>query len=133
MTRKATHRIRLVLLFAAALSLGLHCAVMQVVGWANMAVEFSGKASWSEALVMTFDGKHPCELCKLVEQEMNQPDSDQKSAPESKAELKLPPVVCWVDGIRLLPLGHDSLSLVEQDDRSRPRRERPPLPPPRTA
>lgn len=131
MTGKATPRVRLLLLLVAALSLGLHFAVVQVVGWVNMTVEYSHTASLSEALVMTFDGKHPCELCKLVEKEMGQPDSDQKRAPESKTELKLPPVVCWVDGIGILPLAHEPLPLVKRDERAAVRRERPPLPPPR--
>ena len=131
MTRQAIHHARLLLLLAAALSLGLHYAVVQVVGWVNMTVEYSHKAPFSEALVMTFDGKHPCELCKLVEQEMGKDTPDDPRTPEHKAELKLPPVVCWVDGIRLLPPSHESLPWEKRDDSARFRRERPPLPPPR--
>ncbi len=131
MTRKALHRVRLVLLLVAALSMGLHYAVIQVVGWVNMTVEYSQTAPLSEALVMTFDGKHPCELCKLVEKELGHAEQDDQRAPEKKTELKLPPVVCWVDGIQLLRLSHERLPLVKWDDSARYRRERPPLPPPR--
>jgi hypothetical protein len=131
MTRKALHRVRLVLLLVAALSMGLHYAVVQVVGWVNMTVEYSQTAPLSEALVMTFDGKHPCELCKLVEKELGHTEQDDQRAPEKKAELKLPPVVCWVDGIQLLRLSHELLPSVKWDDSARYRRERPPLPPPR--
>ena len=132
MTRKALHRIRLVLLLVAALSLGLHYAVVQVVGWVNMTVEYSQTAPLSEALVMTFDGKHPCELCKLVEKELGHAEQDEKRAPETKVELKLPPVICWVDGIQLLHLSHAPMPVAKRDERARFRRERPPLPPPRT-
>lgn len=131
MTREALHRVRLVLVVVAALSLGLHYAVVQVVGWVNMTMEYSQTAPLSEALIMTFDGKHPCELCKLVEKELGNAEHDDKRAPETKAELKLPPVICWVDGIQLLPLSRELLALMTRDDRARFRRERPPLPPPR--
>ncbi len=131
MTRKTLHRIRLALLLAVAISMGLHYAVVQVVGWVNMTVEYSRTVPISEALVMTFDGKHPCELCKLVENELKKSAQDDKRAPEKKTELKFPPVVCWVDGIPLLCGSYESLFTVKSDDCARFRRERPPLPPPR--
>ena len=131
MTRKTLHRIRLVLLLTAALSMGLHFAVIQMVGWASMTVEYSQKAPLSEALRMTFDGKHPCEICKLVEKEIGQHDPDQKRAPDPKPQLKLPPVICWVDEIKLVHCACLVFDITMSDNRARPRHERPPLPPPR--
>lgn len=131
MTRKTLHRIRLVLMLTAALSIGLHFAVIQMVGWVSMTVEYSQKAPLSEALRMTFDGKHPCEICKLVEKEMSQSDPDQKRTPDLKSELKLPPVICWLDEIQLIPRPHLFLDIAMADARARPRRERPLLLPPR--
>ena len=131
MTRKALHRVRLVLLLVAALSMGLHYAMVQMVGWVSMTVELSQSAPLSEALAMTFDGKHPCELCKLVEQELKKSGQNDERAPDKKTDLKLPPVICWTDGIRLLRLSREPLSVIKLDDRARFKRERPPLPPPR--
>ncbi len=131
MTRNALHRVRLVLVLVAALSMGLHYAVVQMVGWVNMTVEYSRTAPLSEALAMTFDGKHPCELCKLVEKELKNSDQDDKRAPEKKMELKLPPVICWTDAIRLLGRSYRPCTWAKQDDRAGSRRDRPPLPPPR--
>ncbi len=131
MTRKALHRVRLVLVLVAALSMGLHYAVVQMVGWVNMTVEYSRTAPLSEALAMTFDGKHPCELCKLVEEELKNSDQDDKRAPEKKMELKLPPVICWTDAIRLLRRSYQPCNWAKQDDRAGSRRDRPPLLPPR--
>jgi hypothetical protein len=131
MTRKTFHLIRLVLLLVATLTMGLHYAVVQMVGWVNMTVEYSQSAPLSEALVMTFDGKHPCELCKLVANELGKSDQDDRRAPEKEVELKLPPVICWTGGMKLLSRSHRSLTFVKLDDRARFRRERPPLPPPR--
>jgi hypothetical protein len=133
MTRKALQLVRLVLLLVAASSLGLHYALVQMVGWVNMTVEYSQTAPFSEALAMTFDGDHPCELCKLVEKELGNAEQDERRTPENKAEQQLPPVVCWVDGLQLLRLSPAPLPLVRWDDRARFRRERPPLLPPRMA
>jgi hypothetical protein len=131
MTRRTLYRTRFALLLVVALSMGLHYAVVQMVAWVNMTVEYSQTMPMSEALVMTFDGKHPCELCKLVEKELGNSESDGKSTPEKKQELKFPPVISWVDGIPLLCGSFEFLFTVESDDRARFRRERPPLPPPR--
>jgi hypothetical protein len=111
--------------------MGLHYALVQMVGWVNMTMEYSRTAPLSEALAMTFDGKHPCDLCKLVEKELKNSNRDDKRAPEKKMELKLPPVICWSEAIRLFRRSHQSLSMVKLDDRARFRCERPPLPPPR--
>jgi hypothetical protein len=57
---------RLLLVFTLMLSLGLHWTVLQSVAWLGMTVSFSRTGSLTEALLKTFDGKHPCELCIFV-------------------------------------------------------------------
>ena len=47
-------------------SLGLHWAILQSAAWVGMAVSYSKSAPLKEALVKTFDGEHPCKLCKVV-------------------------------------------------------------------
>ncbi len=38
--------------------------------WVGMAISYSqDSSSFSEALAKTFDGKHPCKLCKFVAEE----------------------------------------------------------------
>lgn len=49
-----------------ALFLGVHWFALQSVGWASMLVSRSQTAGWQEAVRTTFDGEHPCEVCKLV-------------------------------------------------------------------
>lgn len=59
------------------LSLGLHWAVLQTVAWAGMLVAYSQASNVREAISRTFDGKHPCPLCKAIErgrQEEKSPD-----------------------------------------------------------
>jgi hypothetical protein len=52
---------------ALTFSLGLHWAFLQTVAWVGMAISYSQDAPLAEALVKTFDGQHPCKLCKIVE------------------------------------------------------------------
>jgi hypothetical protein len=40
--------------------------VLQSVAWAGMIVSYSEKAPLKMALAETFDGKHPCPLCKAI-------------------------------------------------------------------
>ena len=57
---------KLLLVATLTCSLGLHWALLQSVAWVNMAVHFSRSSPLTEALVKTFDGKHPCSLCKHI-------------------------------------------------------------------
>ena len=49
-----------------ALFLGVHWFALQSVGWASMLVSRTQTTGWQEAVRTTFDGEHPCEVCKLV-------------------------------------------------------------------
>lgn len=53
---------------ALAGSIGLHWAFLQSVAWVGMVVTYSEHATLSEALANTFDGKHPCCLCREIAQ-----------------------------------------------------------------
>ena len=46
--------------------IGGHWALLQSAAWLGMAVNYSKHESVGVALEKTFDGKHPCKLCKLV-------------------------------------------------------------------
>jgi len=51
---------------ALASSIGLHWTVLQTVAWAAMIVSYSQEAPLGEAVAKTFDGQHPCTLCKQI-------------------------------------------------------------------
>jgi hypothetical protein len=51
---------------ALASSIGLHSAFLQVVAWTGMVVSYAQDASLGEAVLKTFDGKHPCCICKAI-------------------------------------------------------------------
>jgi hypothetical protein len=45
---------------------GGHWGMLQVVAWTGMVITYSRDASFGEAVRMTFDGEHPCQLCHEV-------------------------------------------------------------------
>jgi hypothetical protein len=57
---------RLLIVLALACSIGLHWAFLQTLAWTTMLVNNLTSTSFSAALQRTFDGKHPCALCKAV-------------------------------------------------------------------
>ena len=54
--------------------------LLQSVGWTGMMIKYSEQATFREAVAKTFDGKHPCGICKIVkrsQQADKQSDSQQ--------------------------------------------------------
>ena len=65
--RRVLKRIGHVLLIIVLLATtGTHWAVLQSVAWTNMLVENLETNSLMRAVGRTFDGRHPCNLCKLI-------------------------------------------------------------------
>jgi hypothetical protein len=61
------HRLpRLAIVAALACSIGLHWGFLQAVAWVGMLVNYSQDGTVGEAVAKTFDGKHPCALCKAI-------------------------------------------------------------------
>ena len=116
------HVLLIVALLAAT---GAHWTVLQSVAWTTMLADNLRKASFSDAVQRTFDGRHPCALCKNI-------SAGKKS--EKKAEFPLQmkklefthsgtcfifaaPAHCWLAGKSV-----DSLQSVSHT---------PPAPPPK--
>ena len=77
---------------ALVVSIGLHWAVLQSAAWVGMAVAYTvEKGSLSEGLSDTFDGEHPCPLCKAVKKgaEAEQKSHDGQPPPSKTKEMKL--------------------------------------------
>ncbi|HUJ11477.1 MAG TPA: hypothetical protein VL171_15800 [Verrucomicrobiae bacterium] len=84
--------IRFATVLVLVLSLGLHWALLQSVAWVGMVASYSRNASFTEAVSNTFDGKHPCPLCKMIQKaraDERQQDQKQKIKPFSKMEMGL--------------------------------------------
>jgi hypothetical protein len=74
--------------------------LMQCVAWAGMLVSYSQKSTVVEAVEKTFDGAHPCALCRAIQK--TEPKKDAPAAP-----LRLPP------GSELLKMCQDMLPLEQ--------------------
>ncbi len=115
---------RWLLVAMLSLSLGFHWTLLQSVAWAGMLVEYSQQGSFAQAVVHTFDGQHPCPLCKMVRSGKNSESKAEgrQAAPkfdlfaECPAGFYFPPTPEPHFFLRPLPAG---------------RLESPPLPPPR--
>lgn len=71
---------RYLIVVALAGSIGLHWALLQVVAWTGMVVSYSQDGTITQAVAKTFDGQHPCKLCRQIAKEQQT---------EKKAECKV--------------------------------------------
>ena len=109
------------------LTLGLHWACLQSVAWVGMLVSFSTSSPLPVALVKTFDGKHPCNLCKFVAQGKKAERQQEMPKPLAKLDLLLVHNSVWLFPPELFPL----TTFPAQPGASRS--DAPPSPPPRVA
>lgn len=58
-----------------------------------MLVDYSRSESFAEAAKKTFDGDHPCPMCKVVKQTRKDEDKKPLLKAESKMEVALPSAV----------------------------------------
>ena len=108
-------------------AIGGHWAVLQSVAWVGMTFRYVQTDSIGVALRKTFDGQHPCRLCKAVEAGKKSEDKQVFLKVETKIDFWLsgsvplldPPVIpsVWPTAVSSPPL----------------RLESPPTPPPRAA
>lgn len=124
--------VRSTVFVALAASIGLHWAAMQGVAWMGMFAEFSRTHSMGEAVSMTFDGRHPCALCLLVQDGAARDQGQQDDgAPATRHDFKLS-LIWEVPGTALLTgPSPERQPHVPRRDRPTGRLEAPPVPPPR--
>ena len=116
---------KLLMAIALASSIGLHWAFFQSVAWVGMVITYSQEGSLTEALVKTFDGKHPCSLCNHIAQaKQSQKKSDRHFEPK-KLEF-----ICASQVISLVPPLHSQLQRAGNSTALQ-FSETPPAPPPR--
>jgi hypothetical protein len=70
---------------------GAHWALLQSVAWTTMLADNLHSASLPEAFVKTFDGKHPCCLCKAIAAGKKSEQKKEFTSPIQKPEF--PPVM----------------------------------------
>ena len=122
--------IRTTTVLALVLTLGLHWAMLQSVAWVGMIVTYSRDASLTEAISKTFDGAHPCKMCKAIKQaraDEKQEQEKQNVKPGSKSELGL----VWQ--ATLFDFSTDFQRILPTNSKAPTRSDEPPKPRPRAA
>jgi hypothetical protein len=61
-----TRLAKFTLVLALACSIGLHWAFFQSLAWTSMLADNLRHDSLAQAVTHTFDGQHPCRLCKAI-------------------------------------------------------------------
>ena len=108
-------------------AVGGHWAILQSVAWIGMAVSYSQDSTFKEALVKTFDGQHPCQLCKALRDGKKSESRHTLLKVETKLDFWL------ARGATLLYPPPPLLVLPPPSDFALVRFESPPTPPPRCA
>ena len=115
-----------VLLIVAILgATGTHWFVLQSVAWATMLAGNAQSGSLQVAIAKTFDGKHPCTLCKTITQGKR---SEKKS--ELQTNFRKPELLNQKIAIVLNP--PSQFQWLEKNNATAPSfGQTPPVPPPR--
>jgi hypothetical protein len=104
---------------------GLHWAVLQSVAWTTMLANNLRTQSLTEAVTRTFDGKHPCCLCKTIA-------AAQKSGKKTEFALQIPKIEFPPSPENLVLAAPSRFQLLPLTNRSAESLTvRPPTPPPR--
>jgi len=107
--------------------MGGHWAILQSVGWVGMFLKFSQTDAVTAAIEKTFDGKHPCTICKAV-REGKRAEKKQES---QKLQTKLD-FFCLKQLLAIEPPPPFACP-ISASDSLLSRTESPPRPPPRAA
>jgi hypothetical protein len=118
---------KMLLIIALVATLGAHWALLQTVAWTTMLADNLQCSSFRDAVAKTFDGKHPCCLCRAI-------------AAGKKSEKKSDSTLQWQK--LEYPLVKEDFAFIRQspshrfeamDSFSESRIQKPPTPPPRSS
>ena len=70
-------------------AVGAHWTVLQSAAWIGMLASNLGTTSIREAWSKTFDGKHPCKLCRVVHGGKSAEKKQDNQNPQTKLDLLL--------------------------------------------
>lgn len=104
---------------------GAHWGALQSVAWTRMLAENLRTASFADAISRTFDGQHPCSLCKVIASAKKSEKRTEFPQPLTKLEFPLTTqslLLVAPTRFQLVPIGNEFVEAL-----SRP----PPTPPPR--
>jgi hypothetical protein len=118
------HLLLIVALLGAS---GGHWAVLQSVAWAKMLADNSRTESLPAAIEKTFDGHHPCALCKQIA-------SGRQSEKKSDAQLEMKKLEFLHQQSMVFVQSPSHFVLLGERDATGPLlAQTPPVPPPKSA
>ena len=93
---------KILVIVALVLTTGLHWAALQTVAWSAMLANHLRTQSVAESVTQTFDGRHPCCLCKAIAAAKQTEKKDAGAGQSLKFEFPLygetvvliPPAAC---------------------------------------
>jgi hypothetical protein len=94
--------IEIVLALSFLCASNAHLPVLQIVAWAGMITKYSQQRSLAEAVKMTFDGEHPCRMCKAIKKQQEQAPSLEEIKIASKPVYFLQWPIPWIQQLILL-------------------------------
>lgn len=109
-------------------SIGGHWAFLQSVAWVSMVIDYSKNAPISVAVSKTFDGKHPCNLCKIVKHGQETEKKQDAIKIKTKPDVWLLASAVTLPDTDLIQEPYPALACISSSVG-----ETPPLPPPRSA
>lgn len=107
----------------------VHWGLLQSIAWARMLLEYSDSYGLTRGVKYTFDGEHPCPLCKRIQQAQADAGADDRV-------MRLPPPTdlrCTLPAFARVPGAAGTRSPLSRASRRWEGRlaEQPPVPPPR--
>jgi hypothetical protein len=108
---------KFLVVLALVLSTGLDWAALQTVAWTTMLADNLRQQSLTQAVSQTFDGQHPCCLCKAIAAGKQSEKKTELSFQSQK--LQFPPLnenftLIAPSQFRLLPLENSSAKSLAQ-------------------
>jgi hypothetical protein len=97
-----TRLSRSLIALAVCCSIGGHWIGLQSIAWASMIVNYSQQCSIAQAIEHTFDGEHPCNLCKNISKAR-----DNEKKPDSQSSVGKTDLICTIRYVDLLPRSLD--------------------------
>jgi hypothetical protein len=115
---------KVAVVFALVATLSAHWALLQTVAWTTMLAGNLTSCSFHDAVTRTFDGQHPCPLCKAIAAAKNSGQKNHVTFEQQK--LDFPPI----EGSLVL-MAPSQVEIPSPDTFAKSVPQKPPVPPPR--
>jgi hypothetical protein len=116
---------KMLVVVALVATLGAHWALLQTVAWTTMLADNLHCGSFCDAVTKTFDGKHPCCLCRAIAAGKKSEKKDEFTPQNLKFEFlpaKENPVLVAPASFQLLPQLNSFAESLPQEPQTPPPR-----------